>query len=418
MEINVCYWKLMFLYLQLKERQTKMIQYFSIIQALCRSALATPNEAILHQVNRLRDSLEKDGHSKEAKSLDGLLSASQTSIEMSPSKIHKSFVIATGEALTTKTPIPVDKETSTPLAEIFFPVDLPEEMPLFDENIQFAIQSIVDEWMKFDRLLEINATPASSCLIYGIPGTGKTHLAKWIAKQIGLPVVLARLEGLMSSFLGTTSRNIGSLFAFANRYKCVLLLDEFDAIAKLRNDPQEVGEVKRVVNTLLQSLDTRHEKGFTIGVTNHEGLLDPAIWRRFDIQIEIPKPSPEVMVHLLKKFLAPLEFNECEIKFLAWCLEGSSGADAEMLSRWLKRAFVLERESSIVTVMKQFALLNSGRVNSVKRSIMLHNDEDFIAMLINDKTYSFKQKDIAPLFGMTPSSLSKQMSKFKDSEKI
>ncbi|MDR3678890.1 MAG: ATP-binding protein [Flavipsychrobacter sp.] len=394
-----------------------MVKYFNIIQALCRSALINPNEAISHQINRLKDSLEKDGYAQEAKSLEGLLSSSQASLEMSPSKIQKSFVIASGEVLTAKTPVPVDKETSTPLAEIFFPNDLPNDMPIFNENIQLAIQSIVNEWMKFDRLLEINATPASSCLIYGIPGTGKTHLAKWIAKQIGLPVVLARLEGLMSSFLGTTSRNIGNLFAFANKYKCVLLLDEFDAIAKLRNDPQEVGEVKRVVNTLLQSLDSRHEKGFTIGVTNHESLLDPAIWRRFDIQIEIPRPSSEVMAHLLKKFLIPLEFNESEIKFLAWCLEGSSGADAEMLSKWLKRAFVLEKESNIITVMKQFALLNSGRINASKRNVMLHSDEDFIATLLNDKTCSFKQKDIASIFGMTPSSLSKQMSKFKDSEK-
>lgn len=395
-----------------------MIKYFNIIQALCRSALANPNEAILHQINRLKGSLEKDGYEKEAKSLEGLLSSSQTSLEMSPSKIQQSFVATIGETLTAKTPIPVDKETSTPLAEVFFPAELPDEVPLFDGNIQLAIQSIVNEWMKFEKLLEINATPASSCLIYGAPGTGKTHLAKWISKQIGLPVVLARLEGLMSSFLGTTSRNIGNLFAFANRYRCVLLLDEFDAIAKLRNDPQEVGEVKRVVNTLLQSLDSRHEKGFTIGVTNHESLLDPAIWRRFDIQIEIPKPSPEVMMHLLKKFLTPLEFNESEIKFLAWCLEGSSGADAEMLSKWLKRAFVLEKGSSIISVMKQFALLNSGRVDVVKRNVMLHSDEDFIAMLLEDRAYSFKQKDIASLFGITPSTLSKQLSKFKDSEKI
>lgn len=395
-----------------------MVKYFSIIQALCRSALINPNDAILHQVSRLKEILEKDGHVTEAKSLEGILTSSLANMEMSPSKIQKSFVVGFGEELTAKTSIPVDKETSTPLAEVFFPSDLPDEMPLFDGNIQMAIQSIVNEWMRFDKLLEINATPASSCLIYGVPGTGKTHLAKWIAKQIGLPVVLARLEGLMSSFLGTTSRNIGSLFAFSSRYKCVLLLDEFDAIAKLRNDPQEVGEVKRVVNTLLQSLDSRHEKGFTIGVTNHESLLDPAIWRRFDIQIEIPKPSSEMLMHLLKKFLHPLDFNESEIKFLAWCLEGSSGADVEMLSKWLKRAFVLEKESSIVSVMKQFALLNSGRVNAGKRNIMLHSDEDFITMLLNDKTYSFKQKDIAPLFGMTASSLSKQLSKFKDSDKI
>jgi SpoVK/Ycf46/Vps4 family AAA+-type ATPase len=395
-----------------------MIKYFSIIQALSRTALATPNEAVLHQIQRLKDSLEKDGYSKEAKSLDGLLRSSKSSMDMAPSKIQKSFVKTSGENLTPKTQMPVDKETSTPLAEMFFPLDMPIEMPLLDDNIQLAIQSIVNEWMKFDELLELNAMPASSCLIYGAPGTGKTHLAKWIAKQIGMPVVLARLEGLMSSYLGTTSRNIGNLFAFANRYKCVLLLDEFDAIAKLRNDPQEVGEVKRVVNTLLQSLDSRHEKGFTIGVTNHESLLDPAIWRRFDIQIEIPKPSPEVMVHLLEKFLQPLEFQENEIKFLAWCLEGSSGADAKILSKWFKRAFVIEKENSIVDVMRQFALLNSGRVDVRKRNVMLGSDEDFIAMLLNDNIYSFKQKDIASLFGITPSSLSKQLSKYKDSEKI
>ena len=390
-----------------------IIKYFNIIQALCRSALINPNDAITPQVKRLIDSLDKDGYNKEAKALEGLLSTSQGSMDISPSKIQRSFVMPGREELTSKTQIPSDKETSTPLAEVFFPVDFPDEMPLFDEPIQMAIQSLVHEWMKFEQLLEIGAAPASSCLIYGLPGTGKTHLAKWIAKQIGLPVVLARLEGLMSSFLGTTSRNIGSLFTFANRYKCVLLLDEFDAIAKLRNDPQEVGEVKRVVNTLLQSLDTRHGQGFTIGVTNHEGLLDPAIWRRFDIQIEIPKPSPEVMTQLLKKFLHPLDFNETEIKFLAWCIEGASGADAEMLSKWLKRAFVLEKESNIVFITKQFALLNSGRVNADKRAAILRSDEDFISMLLNDKNYSFKQKDIASLFQMTPSSLSKQLAKLK-----
>lgn len=391
-----------------------MIQYFNIIQALSRSALSNPNDAIIHQINRLKEALEKDGFSKEAKSLAALLTSSQSSIEMAPSKIQKSFINRKGEELTAKTPIPVDKETSTPLAEIFFSSSLPNEVPMFDNNIQLAIGSIINEWSKFDQLLEIQASPASSCLIYGPPGTGKTHLAKWIANEIGLPVVLARLEGLMSSFLGTTSRNIGNLFAFADKYKCVLLLDEFDAIAKLRNDPQEVGEIKRVVNTLLQCLDSRHEKGFTIGVTNHESLLDPAIWRRFDIQVEIPKPSPEVMMILIKQFLQPLEFDDNQIRFLSWCLENSSGADAQMLAKWLKRTYVLENNNSIVFNMKQFALLNSGRINSDKRNIMLSDDDEFMNALLLEKKYSFKQKDVAALFQITPSSLSKQLAKHRE----
>ncbi|MDD4437731.1 MAG: ATP-binding protein [Tissierellia bacterium] len=389
------------------------MEHFSIIQALCRSALSTPNSAVVQQVTRLKDALKKEGYNKEAKSLESLLTSSQKTLEMTPSKIKQSFAIGKGDELTSKTPVPVDKETSTPLAEIHFGDDLPSEIPIFEDNIKEAIYSIINEWNKFEKLLEIEAYPASSCLIYGLPGTGKTHLAKWIAGQIGLPVVLARLEGLMSSFLGTTAKNIGNLFAFANRYNCVLLLDEFDAIAKLRNDPQEVGEVKRVVNTLLQCLDSRKDKGFTIGVTNHETLLDPAIWRRFDIQIEIPKPSSTVSMTLLRKFLHPLEFADNEIKLFAWCLEDSTGADVEMLAKWIKRAYVIDKEMNISHIIKQFALLNSGRVNEKKRSIILNSDEEFINALIEDDKYSFKQVDIAPLFGMTTSSLSKLKSKMK-----
>ena len=395
-----------------------MIQYFNIIQALTRSALINPSGAVLQQVKRLKDALEKDGFSKEAKSLAGLLSSSEASSEMAPSKIQKSFVVNKGEELKKSTPLPVDKETSTPLAEIYFADEVPLRVPLFDVDIQEAVQGIISEWQMFDQLAEVEALPASSCLIYGAPGTGKTHLAKWLAQQIGLPVVLARLEGLMSSFLGTTSRNIGNLFTFANRYNCVLLLDEFDAIAKLRNDPQEVGEVKRVVNTLLQSLDSRKGRGFTIGITNHELLLDPAIWRRFDIQLEIPAPSPEVMMILLNNFLKPLEFPESTVKFLSWCLEGSSGADAEMFSKWIKRSVVTNGDNSIVSVAKKFALLNSGRVSAKKREIMLSKDEDFINALTSDRSYGFKQKEIAPLFGIAPSTVSKQLAKIKDNEKL
>lgn len=145
-----------------------------------------------------------------------------------------------------------------------------------------------------------------TCLIYGPPGTGKTRLALWIAAQLDLPVVSARIDGLVSSFLGTTARNIGNLFAFANRYRCLLLLDEFDAVAKLRDDPQEVGEIKRVVNALLQNLDMRHDVGITVGITNHQRLLDPAVWRRFEVQLEMPRPDFDVRLEIAKSFMPPI----------------------------------------------------------------------------------------------------------------
>lgn len=391
------------------------MDHFAIIQALCRSALASPSSAIIHQIERLVEALQKDGKKQEVNALEGLLRSSSKGSEMAPSRIERSRASLGGEKLTPHSAVPVDKETSTPLAEVFYPESLPAEAPLFSPNVEMAIASVINEWNHFDQLSAIEAQPSRSCLIYGDPGTGKTHLALWLARQIGLPVVLARLDGLMSSFLGTTSRNIGNLFQFASRYQCILLLDEFDAIAKLRNDPQEVGEIKRVVNTLLQNLDARKDIGFTIGVTNHEQLLDPAIWRRFDVQLQIPKPSPEVMYTVIHKFLAPLELDEIEIKFLAWSVDNASGADAEMMVKWLKKAEVLDvcEEKSLVGKIKRFALLNSGRIDLHKRNMLADSDEELAKALISDSKYEFKQKDIASLMDTSTSRMSKLLSKTK-----
>jgi len=382
---------------------------FHIIQSLCRASIAVATPAIEKQIERLFSFYVKEGMNDEAEKIKAILENGKKSIEMTPSNFKKSFLPA-GEILTRRTQIPVDKETSTPLAEIFFTEELPEKMPLFDDDMKRAVISVVGEWRKFDKLLEINAQPSKSCLIFGKPGTGKTHLAKWLARQTGLPVVLARLEGLVSSFLGTSSRNIGNLFAFANKYQCILLLDEFDAIAKLRNDTQEVGEVKRVVNTLLQCLDTRKEIGLTIGVTNHEGLLDPAIWRRFDIQIEIPLPSNSVLKRLIETFLKPLNYSENEINFLVWCMEGSSGADIRSLTNWIKRVYVLEKNKSILDVMREFSILNSGRMFKEKKEL-LNNRIELLSSLLEDRNFSFKQKDLAEIFNIAPSSISKHLSK-------
>ncbi len=391
------------------------MDYFHIIQALCRSALASPSDAVLQQIERLIQSLEKDGHKKEATSLSALLNSASKSVGMAPSKIERSFVMLGGEEITARTQSPVDKESSTPLAEIIFPNDLPAEPPMFTQNVRLGIESVLNEWGHFNKLSDIQAQPSRSCLIYGAPGTGKTHLALWIAKQMNIPVVLARLDGLMSSFLGTTSRNIGNLFAFAARYRCILLLDEFDAIAKLRNDPQEVGEIKRVVNTLLQNLDNRKNIGFTIGVTNHESLLDPAIWRRFEVQIEIPKPSIEVIQSMIKKWQSPLDFNETELKFLTWSIENSSGADIESMVRWLKKASVLETDShtNLIERIRKFTVLNSGRIDEEKRKILALSDEEVAAALLNEPRFVFKQKDLATLLDKTPSAFNKMLSKLK-----
>ena len=391
---------------------------FHIIHALCRAALASPSNAVIRQIERLRDSLEKEGSKADAKKLTSLLNSMDKACDMAPTRIQKSRIMLAGEELTPNSSIPVDKETAIPLVEVLFPDALLAEQPIFGSNVSLAVQSILDEWVHLEKLSEIDAHPSKSCLIYGSPGTGKTHLALWMARQMGIPVVLARLDGLISSFLGTTSRNIGNLFTFAARYRCILLLDEFDAIAKLRNDPQEVGEIKRVVNTLLQNLDARRASGITIGITNHEFLLDPAIWRRFDVQIEIPKPSHEVLSKIIGKFLSPLKFKDEEIKFLAWCIEGGTGADAKSLVQWIKKNHVLEqnKESPLVELLRRFALLNSGRIDSAKRNMLVHEEDNLLTALLDNQEFGFKKKEVADFMGIAASTVSKKISKIKEME--
>ena len=134
-----------------------------------------------------------------------------------------------------------------------------------------------------------------SLLLYGPPGCGKTSIAYYLAHRLGLPLVTARLDALISSLLGNTAKNLRRVFDFANRQPCVLFLDEFDAIAKARDDQHELGELKRVVNSLLQNMDTYCQHGVLIAATNHQELLDDAIWRRFQTVIEVPKPANNSM---------------------------------------------------------------------------------------------------------------------------
>jgi len=343
--------------------------------------------------------------------LASLLTAAERTIELSPSRIVRSRSQLSGETLTPNTQVPVDRETSAPLAQLIFPSETRLSAPLFNQTVSKAVHAVLEEWGNLEPLSEVGVQAAKTCLIYGAPGTGKTRLALWMAAQLDLPILLARIDGLVSSFLGTTARNIANLFTFANRYRCVLLLDEFDAFAKLRDDPQEVGEIKRVVNALLQNLDTRRDVGLTIGITNHPHLLDSAVWRRFEVQLEIPKPDFDVRVQIASHFMPPVEAPETHLRMIAWFTDGATGAEIETLVRTYKKAMAVHNGEVrlLLDTLRQFATLNSGRIDASRKELIFARNGVLFRTMKEDQQLGFSLEDIGRIAGKDKSTIGRQI---------
>lgn len=215
---------------------------------------------------------------------------------------------------------PVDAETRLNIAAILSPETINQEL-LLPHQIKSSIQDFVKIVKSKTKLSSLGIDVNTSMLLYGPPGSGKTSIAKLIAKELELPIIIARFDSLISSLLGNTSKNIRKLFEYASSRPCILFLDEFDAIAKARNDNHEMGELKRVINSLLQNIDEFTESNILIAATNHEELLDKAIWRRFEKIVHVTEPNLTEIIELIQLFLKGQELDflkdEKKLKIIA-----------------------------------------------------------------------------------------------------
>jgi len=387
------------------------MKHFAAIQSLCRVGLENDGLKFRKQVERLKTRLEKDNMIKEADTLGRLLISHEKLMELRPSKVELSKFFVGGEPMTQNVHPPVDKETSAPLADIIHMGGKDHASPIFSDVLLKSINGVVDEWQHYKKLQKLGVEPSRSCLLFGEPGTGKTLTAYYMAEKLGLPIVSARLDGLVSSFLGTTARNIANLFEFANRYQCILLLDEFDAIAKLRDDPQEVGEIKRVVNTLLQNLDARAEVGITIAITNHESLLDPAIWRRFEVRVSMPQPEYEQRQEMVKYYLEPLSLKKEYVDFLAWISEDCSGADIKNMLNSMKRVMALsgteDDKLDVIATLSAYSFTNASNVKKGYFDLLATNQKSLVRKIFEDQDNKFTQKSIGEVLDKDQTTISR-----------
>lgn len=270
-----------------------------------------------------------------------------------------------GIGFTTKdsiVPLPVDQESRMNIVNIDY--NPQAEDLILSEPVRLKLQDFIDTIQHKKIMDDMGLDFSQSLLLYGYPGCGKTTVASYIASKMQLPLVTAKLDTLISSLLGATAKNIHKIFEYAKRQPCILFLDEFDAIAKARDDQHELGELKRVVNSLLQNLDDYCNDGILIAATNHHELLDDAIWRRFQSVIEMPCPGIveiQKMMQMLPSFLDTTKIKENQWKKIYQSMIGLSYSDIKKISNNLSKKAILNKspEQSLEKVIAEVYLFKN-----------------------------------------------------------
>lgn len=236
--------------------------------------------------------------------------------------------------------VPRDRDRGLPLVRVERP-DVAWSRLILDERMQRRLKRLIDEYRREDILMAAGLRPTRTALFVGPPGTGKTLAAHVLATALDYPLYLVRFDAIVSSLLGETAANLVRVFDFLEQARGVVLFDEFDAIAKERADESEHGELKRVVSALLQLMDAYTGSSLLIAATNHDGLLDSAVWRRFELVVRFRLPAPQDRILMLRRFLAGARIEDRDLQDVARRTEGASGADLNRIAVYAARSAAL-----------------------------------------------------------------------------
>jgi|SRR5690554_209658 len=223
------------------------------------------------------------------------------------------------------------------------------------KNIQSLCSEIIEEHSRRDILRSYGLEPRHKILLSGPPGNGKPSLAEALANHLMVPFINIKYEGIISKFLGESAQHLDNAFEFVKTKRCVVFFDEFDAISKERSDDNDNGEIKRVVNSLLKQIDNLPSHVVVVAATNHETMLDKAVWRRFQLHLTLPKPTPSMTEGWLKAFEERCDFSfGYQPKTIANKLKVDNFSDLEQFALDVRRKFVLglpESEKKIKSIV-------------------------------------------------------------------
>lgn len=181
---------------------------------------------------------------------------------------------------------------------------------VLDKVVKSRLERIISEQKQLDLLLHHNLTPRRKILLTGAPGTGKTMTAQAIAGELGIPVFIIRLDGILSKFMGESIAKLRMIFDVMPQQRGVYLFDEFDSIGSQRNQGHDVGEIKRILNSFLINIEKDTSNSIIIAATNLPESLDKALFRRFDDIINYPLPESNEITAIFKKYTSKFPFDK------------------------------------------------------------------------------------------------------------
>jgi len=215
------------------------------------------------------------------------------------------------DSLFTLPPAPKSRDNEWDLIEVRIPeVELGDLV--LDPTVLATLEETASETSHWEVLANAGVPRRQKLLFTGPAGTGKTSAAEGLATALGWPLGLVSVDTVVSSYLGETASNLRRVFEFAQNHRMVLVFDEFDALGRMRDDSSEHGEMKRVVSSFLQFLDHYSGPSILVAITNYPGILDFALWRRFDNVAEFNLPTVHAIRRLLRlraRSMASKPFN-------------------------------------------------------------------------------------------------------------
>ena len=220
------------------------------------------------------------------------------------------------------------------------------DMALTDA-LRARFDRLLNEQRQRDRIRQHGFAPMRKLLLVGPPGTGKTMTAAALAGELGLPLFSIQLDGLITKYMGETAAKLRLVFDAIQSTRGVYLFDEFDALGGERGSKNDVGEIRRVLNSFLQFLEQDESDSLVLGATNHVGLLDRALFRRFDAVLDYALPTEDVAARVMRARLGLLDTAAIDWAAAAKAAEGLSHAEITMACEQAAKNAILENKTSV-----------------------------------------------------------------------